>query len=211
MIWSFEKFHTFIWGADITVVTDHHALCWLTRKKNPAGRLARWALAVQNYMPKIVYKNGKLHSDADALSRNPVEHCKELSRNLVKELRNLQEKVPDWKLDFEQLKLGRKTHPRYCLLDDMYIQKPVVEGNGWKLCTPPEKKLEILQTCHDDTFRLFGNSGQSHTAFLLEIYDEGCHQISECMSFVSSEKTSSRKIQRSIGIDILGPFPESSR
>ncbi len=47
MVWAFEKFHTYIWGAQVRVVTDHHALCWLTTKRILAGRLARWGLVVK--------------------------------------------------------------------------------------------------------------------------------------------------------------------
>ena len=68
MVWAFEKFHSYVWGAEVKVVTDHHALCWLTSKRNLAGRLARWSLVIQNYAPRIVYKSGRLHADADAVS-----------------------------------------------------------------------------------------------------------------------------------------------
>ena len=71
LVWAVKKFHSYIWGAKVRVITDHHALCWLTTKKDLAGRLARWALSVQAYQPQIVYKSGRLHEDVDALSRYP--------------------------------------------------------------------------------------------------------------------------------------------
>lgn len=73
LVWAVKKFHSYIWGTKVKVVTDHHALCWLTTKKDLAGILARWALSIQNYQPEIVYKSGRLHEDADALSRYPMD------------------------------------------------------------------------------------------------------------------------------------------
>ena len=69
VVWGVKYFRSFLYGHRFTLQTDHKALSWLMTTEGLQGRLARWALSLQEYMISIEYKKGNAHANADALSR----------------------------------------------------------------------------------------------------------------------------------------------
>jgi hypothetical protein len=67
-------------GTQFVVETDHESLQWLKEAKLPA-RLVRWALRLSEFEFTIKYRTGRANSNADGLSRNPIE-CSSASNNL---------------------------------------------------------------------------------------------------------------------------------
>jgi hypothetical protein len=76
-IWSLRYFKDYIWGQKVTVITDHHNLCWLKSVAPETGQLVRLALLLQDQQVEFKYKSGRMHVLPDCLSRAPVLPCEE--------------------------------------------------------------------------------------------------------------------------------------
>ncbi|CAG9134488.1 unnamed protein product [Plutella xylostella] len=72
IIFAVKTFRPYLFGRKFKIVTDHRPLVWLFNVKDPGSRLIRWRLKLEEYDYEIVYKQGRLNSNADALSRCPV-------------------------------------------------------------------------------------------------------------------------------------------
>jgi len=73
VVHAVKNWRHYLYGTEFDVVTDHHALCWLMKIKVHTGQLMRWSLLLQEYRFKIIYESGKIHADADCLSRYPLD------------------------------------------------------------------------------------------------------------------------------------------
>jgi len=73
VVWACEHFHLYIYGADITIVSDHKPLESIVNKcSKTTARLERLNLRLQPYRVKLIYRPGK-DNPADYLSRHPKE------------------------------------------------------------------------------------------------------------------------------------------
>ncbi|GFV72311.1 hypothetical protein TNCV_637731 [Trichonephila clavipes] len=153
IVWATNKFRPYIFGKHFTVVTDLHSLCWLMNLKDPSGRLARWALRLQEHDFDVKYKTGKKHSDADALSRNPVEEETETpdkflavttSMNLAMEQKKDQ--------DLAKLKLlsNSSKNEEFRFIDGILCRKNFdPDGKLWLPVILKHLRADILRHFHD--------------------------------------------------------------
>lgn len=76
---STEHFHPYLYGAKFLIRMDHAALQWLKTLKAPEGQLARWLGRLEQYHYEVQHRPGRVHNNADSLSRRPCEpecqHC----------------------------------------------------------------------------------------------------------------------------------------
>ncbi|GLI60910.1 hypothetical protein VaNZ11_003123, partial [Volvox africanus] len=72
VVWASKLFYPYLATRHFAVVTDHAPLLWLMSQQDglPA-QYAWWALQLQAFAFDVVHRPGKLHQNADALSRHP--------------------------------------------------------------------------------------------------------------------------------------------
>lgn len=74
ILWAVTQFRPYIYGRKFILRTDHKALIWLTKLKEPNQRLTRWKLKLQDYDFSIEHVKGKDNYVADALSRIEIHN-----------------------------------------------------------------------------------------------------------------------------------------
>ena len=78
LIFGVKRFHTYVYGRQFTLITDHKPLTTILghNKGIPlvaAARLQRWAIILAAYKYKIEFRPTTAHSNADGLSRLPLK------------------------------------------------------------------------------------------------------------------------------------------
>lgn len=177
VVFGIKKCRPYLYGRKFTVHTDHHSLRWLMNTKHETGRLARWALTLQEYDFEIVHRSGASNGNADALSRRSYhehiagivsqESTLPLTRTL-EQVKQLQKRDPDLGdlityLETDKLPAqNNRARPLMLIQDQFYLDdngllfhiwmpsQPVRHAICYQLVIPQALRFEVLLWGHDD-------------------------------------------------------------
>ena len=194
IIFAIDKWRPYLMGVPFTLKVDHCALCYLMGICDPYGKLARWALKIQEYQIKIEYKSGKTHGNVDCLSRYPLKErppvdLEELDMYFSSpvDIKGDQMKDP-WIKDIKRRLAENKLsqHERYILINDILYRK-CYDTHGIErtlLCVPNSLKQETFDSLHKSPM------GGGHNGFIKTWY-----KFKERFYFPNIEKWLRIKIQ----------------
>ncbi|UYV77641.1 hypothetical protein LAZ67_15001799, partial [Cordylochernes scorpioides] len=230
IIWAINKFRPYVFGQPFTIVTDHHSLCWLTNLKDPCGRLARWALRLQEFDVTVVYKSGRKHQDADCLSRSPLEYSEDMEEDIpsIVTLQNFsEEQMNDQAIRKIADKLQSSPNNSFVKIDNMLYRKnydPM--GKPWLLVVPRHLRQELLKNFHDSPTAGHLGFTKTYDRIRKKYYWPGMYRTvrryvahcSDCQRRKHQPQLPSGHLQpipvpevafEKVGMDLLGRFPTS--
>ena len=201
IIFALKKWQVYLEGKPFSIESDHKPLTWLVSKKDCTGKLARWALLLQEFdIEEIRHIKGEENVVADALSRIEI---------------NLLEHEQDREL------------PNIDNIETINGKKYLIENNKKRLViTSREDQELIVRTVHDE----FGHLGLYKCSSLirerfywknwkkeLKSYIKKCER---CQTRADDKESKEPMVLRNahllkpwqqLSIDICGPFAESNR
>lgn len=231
IVFSIEKLRPYLEGFHFTVISDHMSLKWLNSIKSPSGRIARWAVFLQQFDFEVQYRKGSMNKVADSLSRNPLPS---LDSVCLSEIETTQCKWYNKKL--QEVEKDPTNFPDYAvengkLLRHFWDSSDFTEdgtGQPWKLCVPSEQRTGVLQENHDS--ELAGHMGIAKTIARIarNYYWPGMFRdiakyvrnCTSCQKYKVSQQKTPGKMQphrmadapfKEVSTDIVGPLPRSKK
>ena len=98
-VYFLQHFKQYLLGGKFLLCTNLAPLVWLCNFREPSGILARWLNILGTYDYVTEYRPGRLHANADALSRKPsrpcpLPQCEECRLHFRKEAETIVSTVP---------------------------------------------------------------------------------------------------------------------
>lgn len=214
LLYATKYFRCYLYGRRFTAVTDHIALKWMLSLKDPSSRLMRWTLRLSEFEYQVVHKSGKMHTNADSLSRHVLGVNTELSPLLDLELfKQYQLTDPECQMMSSQKKV-KMSHEKV-----LYYER-----NGNKKIIVPEKLREKVISLHHDV-PTAGHAGVKKTVHRIREkfwwktleadvakYIQSCHEcnqrrdIGKLRAPLGNFEEPDAPFER-IATDIVGPLP----
>lgn len=147
IVWSVRHFRHYLSCNPFTIVTDHRPLLTLRKldvTHDPTGRRGRWALELNPYQWTILHKEGKKHTNADAMSRIPLSQDTVVSKETATPSQELNSSSP----------VQLDTHPPAPQLNGMPVQPSSMISTTDQVCCaeldsaivqPTNVGVEVLQ------------------------------------------------------------------
>nr|GEU78867.1 hypothetical protein [Tanacetum cinerariifolium] len=162
VVYTFEKFRSYLIMNKSIVHTDHSALKYLFNKKDAKARLLRWVLLLQEFDFKVLDTKGAENLAADHLSRledpyenvlDPKEFNETFPLETLSKVTFHGDSSASWFADFANYHTGN------FIVKDQVIRR----------CVHGKEALDILVACHN------GPTGRHHGANLTakKIFDAG--------------------------------------
>ena len=238
VVWAVKYFRIYLVGKLFYIISDHRALLWLMNLKDPEGRLGRWQLLIQNLIWVLIYKEGRLHSNVDVLSRpvlnveliytidlsakddfafekgldvfenEPLLHYIKFGRHLAGASSNVIKRV-----------LKNADFYRF---DGKNILSRNIKDGVWKIVPEPSKRFDLVMSEHLIGHFMFTSTFNriDRDYFWAKMKDQIAHVIKQCEPCARNEREKifnhpARAIPISgifdrVGCDLVFGLPESS-
>ncbi|KRZ48049.1 Transposon Ty3-G Gag-Pol polyprotein [Trichinella nativa] len=133
LVWALREFRPYLYGQRFLVRTDHSCLRWLTTFREPEGQVARWLESLAELDFEVEHRAGRLHGNADALSRTSCAQCGRLVEGSACAVQAAQLRTEDVAQSFkDQLLAAQQADPEIQLLRQWLV------GASWPVECPPE-------------------------------------------------------------------------